>query len=123
VVGEETGGAQHDHQEQDQGRMAHRPAREIEALHVTLQHPNSFAASLPATNAKRLRKGAKRRSNPYFLVARWIASLHSQMTAETQNDSAETTRTFWAGSIFCTPSATTLAPSLTPPAITTALLS
>src|SRR6185369_3231229 len=41
----------------------------------------------------------------------------------TQNDSAETTRTFWAGSIFCTPSATTLAPSLTPPAITTALLS
>jgi hypothetical protein len=32
-------------------------------------------SSLPATNAKRLRKGAKRRSNPFFLfVARWIAS-------------------------------------------------
>jgi hypothetical protein len=31
------------------------------------------APSLPATNAKRLRKGAKRRSNP-FLPERWIAS-------------------------------------------------
>jgi hypothetical protein len=31
--------------------------------------------SLPATNAKRLRKGAKRRSNPFFLyIATWIAS-------------------------------------------------
>ena len=37
LVGEEAGGAERDHQEQDQGRMAHRPAREIEALHVTLQ--------------------------------------------------------------------------------------
>ena len=37
LVGEEPGGAERDHQEQDQGRMAHRPAREIEALHVTLQ--------------------------------------------------------------------------------------
>jgi hypothetical protein len=36
-------------------------------------------ASLLATNAKRLRKGAKRRSNPFFLgAARWIASLRSQ---------------------------------------------
>jgi hypothetical protein len=34
-------------------------------------------SSLPATNAKRLRKGAQRRSNPFFLVA-WIASLRSQ---------------------------------------------
>src|SRR5882762_5636939 len=33
--------------------------------------------SLPATNAKRLRKGAQRRSNPFFLVA-WIASPRSQ---------------------------------------------
>jgi hypothetical protein len=33
--------------------------------------------SLPATNAKRLRKGAQRRSNPFFLEA-WIASLRSQ---------------------------------------------
>jgi hypothetical protein len=34
--------------------------------------------SLPATNAKRLRKGAERRSNPCFLfAARWIASLRS----------------------------------------------
>ena len=35
--------------------------------------------SLLATNAKRLRKGAKRRSNPCFhLPALWIASLRSQ---------------------------------------------
>jgi hypothetical protein len=34
---------------------------------------------LPATNAKRLRKGAKRRSNLFFLsVVGWIASLRSQ---------------------------------------------
>jgi hypothetical protein len=34
--------------------------------------------SLPATNAKRLRKGAKRRSNPEFRWGLWIASLRSQ---------------------------------------------
>ena len=35
--------------------------------------------SLPATNAKRLRKGAKRRSNPSIALAvPWIASLRSQ---------------------------------------------
>ena len=35
--------------------------------------------SLPATNAKRLRKGAKRRSNPSIRYAEiWIASLCSQ---------------------------------------------
>src|SRR6266516_2071375 len=80
LVGEESGSALHDHQEQAQGRMAHRPVREIAALHVTLQLRNLFAfpPSLPATNAKRLRKGAKRRSNPHFLVATWIASLRSQ---------------------------------------------
>jgi hypothetical protein len=34
---------------------------------------------LPATNAKRLRKGAKRRSNPSIrYAALWIASLRSQ---------------------------------------------
>jgi hypothetical protein len=34
---------------------------------------------LPATNAKRLRTGAQRRSSLFFLSAvRWIASLHSQ---------------------------------------------
>ena len=37
LVGKEAGGAEHDHQEQDQRRMADRPARKIEALHVTLQ--------------------------------------------------------------------------------------
>jgi hypothetical protein len=37
--------------------------------------------SLPATNAKRLRKGAERRSNPFFLCASpWIASLTLAMT-------------------------------------------
>jgi hypothetical protein len=41
----------------------------------------SGATSLPAANAKRLRKGAKRRSNPFFLsAARWIASLWLAMT-------------------------------------------
>jgi hypothetical protein len=35
-------------------------------------------SSLPATNAKRLRKGAQRRSNPAFFDASWIASLRSQ---------------------------------------------
>ena len=36
-------------------------------------------SSLPATNAKRLRKGAKRRSNPCYPRAdSWIASLRSQ---------------------------------------------
>ena len=35
-------------------------------------------SSLPATNAKRLRKGAKRRSNPFSSAWRWIASLRSQ---------------------------------------------
>ena len=33
LVGEEAGGAERDDQEQDQRGMAHRPAREIEALH------------------------------------------------------------------------------------------
>src|ERR1700730_18612417 len=40
-----------------------------------------------------------------------------------QNDSDETTLTFWAGSSFCTPSATTLAPSSMPPLMTTQLVS
>jgi hypothetical protein len=41
---------------------------------IQMIHP-----SLPATNAKRLCKGAKRRSNPFFLeVESWIASLRSQ---------------------------------------------
>jgi hypothetical protein len=40
-----------------------------------------------------------------------------------QNDNDDTTRTFWAGSSFCTPSTTILAPSSTPPAMTTLLLS
>src|SRR5947209_379782 len=35
-------------------------------------------ASLPMTNAERLRKGAKRRSNPADLARVWIASLRSQ---------------------------------------------
>jgi hypothetical protein len=43
LVREEAGGAERDHQEQNQGRMAHRPAREIEALHVTLQHLSTVA--------------------------------------------------------------------------------
>jgi len=38
---------------------------------------------------------------------------------ENQNDSDETTLTFWAGSSFCTPSVTTFAPSSTPPEMTT----
>ncbi len=38
-----------------------------------------MATSLPATNAKRLRTGAQRRSNlPIRYAARWIASLRSQ---------------------------------------------
>jgi len=38
-----------------------------------------LSPSLPATNAKRLRKGAKRRGNPLIrYAARWIASLRSQ---------------------------------------------
>jgi hypothetical protein len=36
------------------------------------------APSLPPTNAKRLRKGAKRRSNPTSSRVAWIASLRSQ---------------------------------------------
>ena len=44
-------------------------------------------------------------------------------TAGRANDRDETTRTVCAGSSFCTPSATTLAPSLTPAEITTAVLS
>src|SRR5262245_29484599 len=42
---------------------------------------------------------------------------------QSQNDSADTTRTFWLGSSFCTPSATTFAPSSMPPVMTTSLLS
>jgi hypothetical protein len=42
----------------------------------------SYFPSLPATNAKRLRKGAKRRSNPASFSRRqsWIASLTLAMT-------------------------------------------
>src|SRR4029077_12971455 len=40
-----------------------------------------------------------------------------------QNESAETTFTFCAGSSFCTPSVTMLAPSSTPPLTRTSLLS
>src|SRR6185312_9915296 len=66
LIGEETGGAQHDHQEQDQGGMAHRPAREIEALHVTLQLRNLFAFP-PSLRAQR--------SNPSSHGKKvWIAS-------------------------------------------------
>ena len=56
---------------------------------------------------------------------RKIEALHRTLLQSTrdQNDSDETTRTFWAGSSFCTPSATTLAPSSTPPEMTTSLLS
>jgi hypothetical protein len=38
----------------------------------------AVAPLLPATNAKRLRKGAKRRSNPESRAGLWIASLRSQ---------------------------------------------
>ena len=51
------------------------------------------------------------------------SNIYPLLPATHQNDSDETTRTFSAGSSFCTPSATTLAPSLTPPVMTTELLS
>ena len=105
LIGEEAGDAERDDQEQDQRGMADRPARKIEALHRTL--PNSkpcvlviASQELPCANASRLSQA---------------------MTA--QNDNDETTRTFWAGSSFCTPSTTTFAPSSTPPVMTTSLLS
>ena len=41
LVGEEAGDAERDHQEQNERGMAHRPARKIEALHVTLQSNSS----------------------------------------------------------------------------------
>ncbi len=49
-----------------------------------------------------------------------IEALHDPLPA--QNDSDATTRTFWAGSSFCTPSATTRAPSSTPPVMTASLV-
>jgi hypothetical protein len=51
---------------------------------MTVSHPvfccRISGPSLPATNAKRLRKEAKRRSNPAFrfVAQHWIASLRSQ---------------------------------------------
>jgi len=57
--------------------------------------------------------------------ALWIASSLTllAMTPADQNDKDETTRTFWLGSSFCTPSVTIFAPSSTPLAMTTQLLS
>jgi hypothetical protein len=55
----------------------------------------------------------------------WIASSLTllAMTTASQNDNDDTTRTFWLGSSFCTPSTTIFAPSSTPLEITTQLLS
>jgi hypothetical protein len=66
----------HCHRQMDRGD--HRGARRCEGGESG-RAAGVVSPSLPATNAKRLRKGAKRRSNPVFLFAvRWIASLRSQ---------------------------------------------
>ncbi|MGY4425759.1 hypothetical protein ACVWY2_008208 [Bradyrhizobium sp. JR6.1] len=43
LIGEEAGGAEDDHQEQHQRRMADRPGRKVEALHVSLQIPKPLS--------------------------------------------------------------------------------
>ena len=108
LIGEEAGGAERDDQEQDQRGMADRPARKIEALH---RHSPRFEL-----RRRHLIGRHCERSEAIQMLGRWIKCAHllrrfaprNDGTVDTQNDNDETTRTFWAGSSFCTPSATTL---------------
>ena len=100
---EETGDAEHHDEKQNQRRVRHGPGGEIKSLHRTLGMSAGMRLLLGMTCPK--------------------TGIHFSGSGPDQNDSDETTRTFWAGSSFCTPSTTTLAPSSTPPVIMTSLVS
>ena len=53
LIGEEAGGAERDHQEQDQRRVADRPAREIEVFHLTLHSSTRRTQLNSSLRAKR----------------------------------------------------------------------
>jgi hypothetical protein len=99
---------------------SHRYVRKV--MGFARLNPSYVCPSLPATNAKRLRKGVKRRSNPFFLHAsKWIASLALAMTllklssilrgyriasqtrsaSATQSHTAKTLTTIFTAAIFC----------------------
>src|SRR5262249_61180373 len=103
LVGKEAGDAERYHQEQDQRGMADRPGGKIEPFHRTLHFKDCCLPCRSSLRAKRSNPGIFPRGSSLDCFVAYAP----RNDACHQNDSDDTTLTFWLGSSFCPPSPTT----------------